>query len=132
MNAALSLSATIYDDVAAQEAKDKAEKAIEITHVDAKRKSEEVMYRFKPRNFKFPRREGNNSVRSSQEQKPGGGTKGRVFVIDEGRRNDNTKAVAGTFLVNYIYEKTLFDTGANRSFVSNAFSMYLGMKPTPI
>ncbi|KAI3825033.1 hypothetical protein L1987_06508 [Smallanthus sonchifolius] len=162
MDATLALSATVYDDVAAQEARDKAEKAVE---------SEEIMYRFKPRNFKFPRRDGNNLVKNPQEmrcykcqksghitsycpslmcyncnevghiarnctkpiqQKPNGGAKGRVFVIGEGKRNDNGKVVVGTFLVNNIYAKILFDMGANRSFVSDAFSLHLGMKSTPL
>ncbi|KAI3755312.1 hypothetical protein L1987_55108 [Smallanthus sonchifolius] len=169
MDSALALSATVYDDVAAQEAKDKPEKAVEVKSVETKRKSEEMMYWFKPRNLKFPRREGNNAVRNPQEmrcgkcqksghvstncpsfkcyncnevghlarnctkpvqQKPSGGAKGRVFVIGEGRRNDNAKVIAGTFLVNGVYAKIMFDTGANRTFVSDDFSLHLGIKPT--
>ncbi|KAI3819445.1 hypothetical protein L1987_13281 [Smallanthus sonchifolius] len=66
------------------------------------------------------------------QQKPGVGVKGRVFVVGEGMRNKNAKVVAGTFLVNDIYAKILFDTGANRSFVSDTFSWHLGMKPAPL
>ncbi|KAI3824992.1 hypothetical protein L1987_06467 [Smallanthus sonchifolius] len=163
--------ATVYDDVAAQEAKEKAEKTAEIKPVETKRKSEEIMYRFKPRNFKFPKREGNNPLRNPQEmrcykcqktghtatycpslrcfncnemghilrnctksvqQKTKEGEKGRLFVIGDGGRNNNAKVVAGMFLVNDIYAKILFDTGSNRRFFSDAFSLHLGMKPTPL
>ncbi|GKD33403.1 putative reverse transcriptase domain-containing protein, partial [Tanacetum coccineum] len=40
--------------------------------------------------------------------------------------------VNGTFLINNVYASVLFDTGADRSFVSYAFSKYINIHPTTL
>ncbi|GJV06696.1 putative reverse transcriptase domain-containing protein [Tanacetum coccineum] len=40
--------------------------------------------------------------------------------------------VNGTFLINNVYASVLFDTGADRSFVSYAFSKYIDIHPTTL
>ncbi|GKD73072.1 putative reverse transcriptase domain-containing protein, partial [Tanacetum coccineum] len=45
--------------------------------------------------------------------------------------NDNN-VVNGTFLINNVYASVLFDTGADRSFVSSTFSEYINIPPTAL
>jgi hypothetical protein len=47
--------------------------------------------------------------------------KGRVYVMNAEEARKDPNVVTGTFLVNDIYANVLFDSGANRSFVSTAF-----------
>ncbi|KAK9056492.1 hypothetical protein SSX86_023853 [Deinandra increscens subsp. villosa] len=58
--------------------------------------------------------------------------RGRAFVINAGdaRRDPNT--VTGTFLLNNHYASVLFDTGADRSFVSTDFSQLLKITPVAL
>ncbi|GJU81658.1 putative reverse transcriptase domain-containing protein [Tanacetum coccineum] len=44
--------------------------------------------------------------------------------------NPNSNVVTGTFLLNNHYEYILFDTSANRSFISTAFSSLINIAPT--
>nr|GEW35464.1 hypothetical protein [Tanacetum cinerariifolium] len=46
--------------------------------------------------------------------------------------NPDLNVVLGTFLLNNRYASILFDTGADRSFISNAFSSLLNIDPTPL
>ncbi|GJT72139.1 hypothetical protein Tco_1031425 [Tanacetum coccineum] len=56
----------------------------------------------------------------------------RVYSLcDEAAVKDNN-VVNGTFLINNVYASVLFDTGADRSFVSNAFSKYIDIPPTTL
>ncbi|GKC82477.1 hypothetical protein Tco_1138194 [Tanacetum coccineum] len=45
---------------------------------------------------------------------------------------EDNKVVNGTFLINNIYASVLFDTGADRSFVSSTFSKYIDVTPTTL
>nr|GFB33143.1 putative reverse transcriptase domain-containing protein [Tanacetum cinerariifolium] len=47
-------------------------------------------------------------------------------------RNPDSNVVTGTFLLNNHYASILFDTGADRSFVSTAFSSLIDIIPTPL
>nr|GFC27599.1 putative reverse transcriptase domain-containing protein [Tanacetum cinerariifolium] len=47
-------------------------------------------------------------------------------------RNPDSNVVTGTFLLNNRYASILFDTGADRSFVSTAFSSLIDIIPTPL
>ncbi|GJZ82378.1 putative reverse transcriptase domain-containing protein [Tanacetum coccineum] len=47
-------------------------------------------------------------------------------------RNPNSNVVTGMFLLNNRYSSILFDTGADRSFVSTAFSSLIDIAPTPL
>ncbi|GJS63557.1 putative reverse transcriptase domain-containing protein [Tanacetum coccineum] len=48
------------------------------------------------------------------------------------RKNPDSNVVTGTFIVNNRYASILFDTGANRSFVSIAFSSLIDIVPTTL
>ncbi|GJR83370.1 putative reverse transcriptase domain-containing protein [Tanacetum coccineum] len=47
-------------------------------------------------------------------------------------RNPNFNVVTGTFLLNNRYASILFDTGADRSFISSAFSSLIDIAHTPL
>ncbi|GKF38289.1 putative reverse transcriptase domain-containing protein, partial [Tanacetum coccineum] len=47
-------------------------------------------------------------------------------------RNPDSNVVTGTFLSNNRYASILFDTGADRSFISSAFSSLINIAPTPL
>ncbi|GJU11886.1 putative reverse transcriptase domain-containing protein [Tanacetum coccineum] len=47
-------------------------------------------------------------------------------------RNPDSNVVTGTFLLNNRYASILFDTGADRSFISTAFSSLIDIAPTPL
>nr|GEZ31376.1 putative reverse transcriptase domain-containing protein [Tanacetum cinerariifolium] len=47
-------------------------------------------------------------------------------------RDPNFNVVMGTFLLNNCYASILFDIGADRSFLSTAFSSLLDIIPTPL
>ncbi|KAD4585647.1 hypothetical protein E3N88_23248 [Mikania micrantha] len=53
--------------------------------------------------------------------------KGRVFNVNANQAQNNNDVVNGTFLVNGLYSSILFDTGADRSFVSLEFEPLLAM-----
>ncbi|GKB11622.1 putative reverse transcriptase domain-containing protein, partial [Tanacetum coccineum] len=46
--------------------------------------------------------------------------------------NPDANIVTGTFLLNNHYASILFDTGADRSFISTAFSSLINISPTPL
>nr|GEZ37128.1 hypothetical protein [Tanacetum cinerariifolium] len=47
-------------------------------------------------------------------------------------RDSDSNVVTGTFLLNNRYASILFDTGADRSFISTAFSSLIDIVPTPL
>ncbi|GJV21748.1 putative reverse transcriptase domain-containing protein, partial [Tanacetum coccineum] len=55
----------------------------------------------------------------------------KVYVVGNARANPDN-VVAGTFLLNNHYAYILFDTGADRSFVSTAFSTLLDIVPNTL
>ncbi|KAI3686594.1 hypothetical protein L1987_80274 [Smallanthus sonchifolius] len=60
----------------------------------------------------------------------GNGAKGRAFVIGSGKARNDRNVVNGMFLLNDHYASVLFDTGADRSFISRELSGQLGINPT--
>ncbi|GJX13078.1 putative reverse transcriptase domain-containing protein, partial [Tanacetum coccineum] len=58
--------------------------------------------------------------------KNGGVTKGNAS------RDPDSNVITGTFLLNNRYASILFDTGADRSFISTAFSSLINTAPTPL
>ncbi|GKB50201.1 putative reverse transcriptase domain-containing protein [Tanacetum coccineum] len=46
--------------------------------------------------------------------------------------NPDSNVITGTFLLNNHYASILFDTGADRSFISTAFSSLINIAPTPL
>ncbi|GJR35765.1 reverse transcriptase domain-containing protein [Tanacetum coccineum] len=57
---------------------------------------------------------------------------GNVEKKGNASRDPNSNVVTGTFLVNNRYASILFDTGADRSFISTAFSSLIDIAPTPL
>ncbi|GJT72300.1 reverse transcriptase domain-containing protein [Tanacetum coccineum] len=54
----------------------------------------------------------------------------RAYGVGIARTNPNSNVVTGTFPLNNRYTSILFDTGADRSFVSTAFSSLIDIIPT--
>ncbi|GKA13629.1 putative reverse transcriptase domain-containing protein, partial [Tanacetum coccineum] len=55
--------------------------------------------------------------------------RGRAYALGGGDVNPGSKTVTGTFLLNDHHPYMLFDSGADRSFVSNSFSALLDITP---
>ncbi|GJV53134.1 putative reverse transcriptase domain-containing protein [Tanacetum coccineum] len=58
--------------------------------------------------------------------------RGKAYVIGGGNTNPDSNTVTGTFLLNDHHAYMLFDSGADRSFVSNNFSMRLDITPSTL
>nr|GFB63758.1 putative reverse transcriptase domain-containing protein [Tanacetum cinerariifolium] len=78
-------------------------------------------------------------MRPTEEQGWGNGNaQGWVYAVGNVERNGNaagnpdSNVVTGTFLLNNRYASILFDTGADRSFISTAFSSLIDIIPTPL
>nr|GFB08799.1 putative reverse transcriptase domain-containing protein [Tanacetum cinerariifolium] len=56
----------------------------------------------------------------------------RAYAVGTAGTNPNSNVVTGTFLLNNRYALVLFDTGADRSFVSAAFSSLINIIPTTL
>nr|GEW24102.1 putative reverse transcriptase domain-containing protein [Tanacetum cinerariifolium] len=56
----------------------------------------------------------------------------RAYTVGTAETNPNSNVVTGTFLLNNRYASVLLDTGANRSFVSTAFSLLIDIIPTTL
>nr|GEV92646.1 putative reverse transcriptase domain-containing protein [Tanacetum cinerariifolium] len=56
----------------------------------------------------------------------------KAYAIGTTGTNPNSNVVTGTFLLNNRYASILFDTGADRSFVSTAFSSLIDIIPTTL
>ncbi|GKB91239.1 putative reverse transcriptase domain-containing protein [Tanacetum coccineum] len=56
----------------------------------------------------------------------------RAYVVGSAGTNPNSNVVTATFLLNNHYASILFDTGADRSFISTAFSSLIGIIPTTL
>ncbi|GJZ93856.1 putative reverse transcriptase domain-containing protein [Tanacetum coccineum] len=63
---------------------------------------------------------------------------GWVYAVGNAKKrgnatgNPDANVVMGTFLLNNHYASILFDTGADRSFISTAFSSLINITPTPL
>nr|GFA93358.1 reverse transcriptase domain-containing protein [Tanacetum cinerariifolium] len=56
----------------------------------------------------------------------------RVYAVGRVGKNPDANVVTGTFLLNNRYASILFDTGANRSFVSTTFSTQINITPSTL
>ncbi|GJQ94961.1 putative reverse transcriptase domain-containing protein [Tanacetum coccineum] len=56
----------------------------------------------------------------------------RAYIVGSAGTNPNSNVVMGTFLLNNCYASILFDTGADRSFISTAFSSLMDIIPTTL
>ncbi|GJS02750.1 putative reverse transcriptase domain-containing protein [Tanacetum coccineum] len=76
----------------------------------------------------FPKLKNNNR----ENQAGNGGATTRAYAVGNARKNLYANVVTGTFLLNNRYSSILFDTGADRSFVSTAFSSLIDIVPTAL
>ncbi|GJS43410.1 putative reverse transcriptase domain-containing protein [Tanacetum coccineum] len=72
----------------------------------------------------------NNNNRSNQVG--GGNALAKVYVVEHAGTNPDSNVMTGTFLLNNRYASILFDIGADRSFVSTAFSFQIDIPPTAL
>ncbi|GJU52173.1 putative reverse transcriptase domain-containing protein [Tanacetum coccineum] len=56
----------------------------------------------------------------------------KVYAVGHAGTNPDSNVVMGTFLLNNRYASILFDTGADRSFVSTAFSSQIDITPSTL
>nr|GEZ51663.1 hypothetical protein [Tanacetum cinerariifolium] len=61
-----------------------------------------------------------------------GVAQGRVYALGGRDDSPDSNVITGTFLFNNRYAKILFDTGADRSFVSTTFSALIDITPTTL
>ncbi|GJS66682.1 putative reverse transcriptase domain-containing protein [Tanacetum coccineum] len=65
-------------------------------------------------------------------QRGNGNAPARVYLVGNAGTNSESNVVMGTFLLNDRYASILFDTGADRSFVSTTFSSLIDITPTTL
>nr|GEW01184.1 putative reverse transcriptase domain-containing protein [Tanacetum cinerariifolium] len=74
-----------------------------------------------------------NQTRNKTGNKTGGNeVTTKAYAIGGGGTNPDSNVVTGTFLLNNCYASTLFDSGADRSFVSTTFSALLDVAPSAL
>ncbi|GKF74635.1 reverse transcriptase domain-containing protein, partial [Tanacetum coccineum] len=56
----------------------------------------------------------------------------KVYAVGHAGTNPDSNVMMGTFLLNNRYASILFDTGADRSFVSTAFSSQIDITPSTL
>ncbi|GKB55534.1 putative reverse transcriptase domain-containing protein [Tanacetum coccineum] len=61
-----------------------------------------------------------------------GEARGKAYVLGGGDANPDSNVVKGTFLLNNHYASMIFDSGADRSFVSTTFSTLLDVTPDTV
>ncbi|GJT16912.1 putative reverse transcriptase domain-containing protein [Tanacetum coccineum] len=61
-----------------------------------------------------------------------GTTQGRAYALGVRDASPDSNVITGTFLLNNRYATILFDTGADRSFISNTFSTLINITPTTL
>ncbi|GKB98532.1 putative reverse transcriptase domain-containing protein, partial [Tanacetum coccineum] len=61
-----------------------------------------------------------------------GTTQGRAYALGGRDASPDSNVITGTFLLNNRYSTILFDTGADRSFVSTTFSALINITPTTL
>nr|GFB46925.1 reverse transcriptase domain-containing protein [Tanacetum cinerariifolium] len=79
----------------------------------------------------------NQNRRNQTRNKTGNKTRGnevtaKDYAIGGGGTNPDSNVVTGTFLLNNCYASMLFDSGADRSFVSTTFSALLDVAPSTL
>ncbi|GJY21948.1 putative reverse transcriptase domain-containing protein [Tanacetum coccineum] len=61
-----------------------------------------------------------------------GTTQGRAYALGGRDASPDSNVITSTYLLNNSYAKILFDTGADRSFVSSTFSASISITPTTL
>ncbi|GJX63453.1 putative reverse transcriptase domain-containing protein [Tanacetum coccineum] len=61
-----------------------------------------------------------------------GNASAKVYVVGNAGTNPDSNVITGTFLLNNRYASILFDTGANKSFISTTFSSLIDITPSTL
>ncbi|GJV26846.1 putative reverse transcriptase domain-containing protein [Tanacetum coccineum] len=88
----------------------------------------------RPRHVKreCPKLRNQNHGNQFGNQTGGNEATSRAYAIGGGGTNPDSNVVTGTFLLNTYYASMLFDSGADRSFVSSTFSALLDVAPSTL
>ncbi|GJS00826.1 putative reverse transcriptase domain-containing protein [Tanacetum coccineum] len=86
----------------------------------------------KLRNQNRGNKTGNKNGNKTGNQTGGNKATSKAYAIRRGGANPNSNVVTGTFLLNNCYALMLFDSGADRSFVSSTFSALLNVAPSTL
>ncbi|GKA96504.1 putative reverse transcriptase domain-containing protein [Tanacetum coccineum] len=65
-------------------------------------------------------------------QRGNGNAPAKVYVVGNAGTNPDSNIITDTFLLNNCYASILFDTGADRSFISTTFSSLIDITPTTL
>nr|GFC12846.1 hypothetical protein [Tanacetum cinerariifolium] len=76
-----------------------------------------------------PKLKTNNNNNNRGNQVGTGNAQTRVYAVGNAGTNPDANTVTGTLLLNNCYASVVFDTGADRSFVSTAFSSQFDIAP---
>nr|GEY98959.1 reverse transcriptase domain-containing protein [Tanacetum cinerariifolium] len=76
-----------------------------------------------------PKLKDQNRGNKARNKNGVGKARGKTYVLGGGDANPNSNVVRGTFLLNNHYASMIFDSGADRSFVSTTFSDLLDITP---
>nr|GEW95843.1 putative reverse transcriptase domain-containing protein [Tanacetum cinerariifolium] len=87
---------------------------------------------FKNNCLKLGNRNQGNRNQGNQNQAGNGNAMARAYGLGTARGNPDTNVVTGTFLLNNHCASILFDTGADKSFVSTAFSSLININPSTL
>ncbi|GJR31931.1 putative reverse transcriptase domain-containing protein [Tanacetum coccineum] len=86
----------------------------------------------KLRNQNRGNKTGNKNGNKTKNQTGGNEATARAYAIGGGGTNPDSNVVTGTFLLNNCRASMLFDSGADRSFVSSTFSALLDVAPSTL
>ncbi|GKE04502.1 putative reverse transcriptase domain-containing protein, partial [Tanacetum coccineum] len=86
----------------------------------------------KLRNQNYGNQTTNRVGNKTGNQTGGNKATAKAYTIGEGGINPDSNVVTGTFLLNNCYASILFDSGADRSFVSSTFSAFLDITPSTL
>nr|GEV06472.1 hypothetical protein [Tanacetum cinerariifolium] len=73
-----------------------------------------------------------NQTRGNKARKKTDKARNKEYVLGGGEANPDSNVVMGTFLLNIHYPSMLFDSGADRSFMSSTFSALLDVTPSTL
>ncbi|GJR45535.1 putative reverse transcriptase domain-containing protein [Tanacetum coccineum] len=77
----------------------------------------------------YPKLKNQNRRNKSRNKNRIGEARGKAYMLGEGDANTDSNIVTGMFLLNYHYASVLFDSGADRSFMSTTFSILIDIIP---
>nr|GEV20327.1 hypothetical protein [Tanacetum cinerariifolium] len=77
----------------------------------------------------FPKLKDQNHGNKDRNKNGVGKARGKAYVLGGGDVNIDSNIIKGTFLLNNEYASMIFDSGANRSFISTTFSTLLDVTP---